>query len=50
MSAVLVPGRKDPSLGSRRYHLATILAVGMRPGPVASRGSHRGEDRAPRPH
>jgi hypothetical protein len=50
MSVVLLPGRKDPSLRSGRYHLATVLAASMRSGLAVPLGSHGGGDRALCPH
>jgi hypothetical protein len=50
MSAVLLPGRKDPSLRFGRYHLATVLVASMRSGLAMSLGSHKGGDIALCPH
>jgi hypothetical protein len=50
MSVVLLSGRKNPSLWSRRYHLATGLSTNMRSGLVTLLGSHGGRNSAPCPH
>jgi hypothetical protein len=46
MSVMLLPRRKDPSLRSGIYRLATVPTASMRFGLATPLGSHRGGDRA----
>jgi len=50
MNVVLLLGRKDPSLRSGRYHLASVSAAGMWFGLAMPLGSHKGGDTALCPH
>jgi hypothetical protein len=46
MSAMLLPGRKESSLRSGRYHLAIVLVASKRFGMATPLGSHGGGNRA----